>query len=92
MQIKPGWYKVLKNDIPAEQYWTCGDGCCQDWLDRSVWYPIGEVIFVTESELGPELYEVGSDYEGKSMASYKPKQWLDYVKEGYLTPAEAPAE
>jgi hypothetical protein len=96
MKIKTGWYKVLINDLPAKQLWTCGDGCCQDRKDTTVWYPIGEIIRVEadcddfEGGLGWETYQVGSDYEGYETRYYQPLEWIDYVARGYLEPTDPP--
>lgn len=92
MKIKAGWYKVLKNDLPARLSWTCGDGCCSDTVDGEVWYQLGEVIWVDEGQVGWDTHETGSDYEGRRDEYYRPQEWLDYVAEGYLEPSAAPNE
>jgi hypothetical protein len=90
--MESGYYRVLKNDLPAAQYWTCGDGCCAEWetYDRSVWYQLGQIILVDDERLGPDTYTVGSDYEGHREEYYRPLEHLDYVSEGYLEKVDHP--
>lgn len=82
--MEKGKYKVLLSPMPGERFWTCGDGCCCDWEYDDVYYPVGSEIYVDDEQLGPDTYEVGSDYEGKRDYHYRPHRGTDYVKEGFL--------
>lgn len=82
---KPGYYRVLKQWVPAQKYWTCGDGCCSGWDDDAAEdYNVGDLIYVDEYQVGDSTYEIGSSYEGLREENYRPSPCVDYITEGIL--------